>query len=101
MYKIRILHRVKIPIKRDMAMETIISSLITAAVTLVVCLMTNHAQSQKTQALIEYRLDELTRAVERHNSVIDRTNKLEQDLAVQGEHIKSIDDRLDSLERSA
>ena len=37
-------------------METIIASSITAAITLVICLITNHAQSQKTIALMEYRL---------------------------------------------
>lgn len=40
-------------------METIISAAITAAVTLAVCLITNHAQAEKTRALLDYRLSEL------------------------------------------
>ena len=42
-------------------METIISSCITATVTLVICLLNNHGQKEKTRALMEYKLDELTK----------------------------------------
>lgn len=80
-------------------METIIASCISAAVALVVCLITNHAQSQKSQAIIEYRLNELTREVQKHNNLIERTYKLEQDTALQAEQIKVANHRLDDLER--
>ena len=40
-------------------METIISACISAAVTLVVCLISNHSQQEKTRALMEYKLEEL------------------------------------------
>lgn len=56
---------------------TVISSLITAAVTLVICLITNYAQSKKTLALLEYRLDALTRQVEKHNNVVERMTAVE------------------------
>ena len=58
-------------------METIIGAVITGTFTLVVCLITNHAQQEKTRALLEYKLDELTKRVDRHNQLIDRTYKLE------------------------
>ena len=58
-------------------METIIAAAITAAVTLAVCLITNHAQAEKTRALIEYRMTELEKKQDKHNHYIERTYKLE------------------------
>ena len=65
---------------------TIISSLISAAVTLIVCLITQN----KTKALIAYRLEELEQKQDKHNSVIERTYKLEQDVAVIKEQIHEL-----------
>ena len=65
---------------------TIISSLISAAVTLIVCLITQN----KTKDLIAYRLEELERKQDKHNSVIERTYKLEQDVAVIKEQIHEL-----------
>ena len=58
-------------------METIISAAITAVVTLVVCLITNHAQAEKTRELIDYRVSELEKKQDKHNNLIERTFKLE------------------------
>ena len=49
--------------------------------------------------MIEYRLDELTKRVDKHNNVIERTYRLEQDTAVQEEQIKVINHRIEDLER--
>lgn len=65
---------------------TIISSLISAAVTLIVCLITQN----KTKALIAYRLEELEKKQDKHNSVIERTYKLEQDIAVIKEQLHEL-----------
>ena len=65
---------------------TIISTLISAAVTLIVCLITQN----KTKALIAYRLEELEKKQDKHNSVIERTYKLEQDVAVIKEQIHEL-----------
>lgn len=65
---------------------TIISSLISAAVTLIVCLISQN----KTKALIAYRLEELEKKQDKHNSVIERTYKLEQDVAVIKEQIHEL-----------
>ena len=46
-------------------MEVIISSTISAAVTLIVCLISNHSQNEKTRALMEYKLEELTKRVDK------------------------------------
>ena len=69
-------------------METIISACISAAVTLLVCVISNRGQQEKTRALMEYKLDELTKRVDKHNSVVERTYNIEQELMVQKEQIK-------------
>ena len=58
-------------------METLLAAAISGAVTLAVCLITNHAQAEKTRALIDYRVSELEKKVDRHNSVVERTFRLE------------------------
>ena len=58
-------------------METIIAAAITAGVTLVVCLITNHAQAEKTRALLDYRLSELEKKQDKHNNLMERTFRLE------------------------
>lgn len=82
-------------------METVIASCITAGVTLIICLITNHAQSQKTLALMEYRLNELTVEVRKHNGLIERTYKLEQDSALHEAELNRISHRLQALEDKA
>lgn len=79
--------------------NAIVSALITGAVTLAVCLITNSASSAKTRALIEYKLDELTKRVDKHNSVIERTYQLEKLTELQEEKIKVANHRIDDLER--
>lgn len=58
-------------------METLLAAVLSGAVTLTVCLITNHAQAEKTRALIDYRVSELEKKVDRHNSVVERTYRLE------------------------
>lgn len=79
-------------------METIISACISAGVTLIVCLISNRGQQEKTRALMEYKLDELTKRVDKHNNVIERTYSLEQELSVQQEQIKVANNRIKDLE---
>lgn len=74
-------------------METIISSLISGAVAILVCIITHVATQKKTMALIEYRLDELTKRVETHNSLIDRTYKLEERTELQEHRINMLERR--------
>jgi len=80
-------------------LATIIPSLISAGATLVVCLITTKAQHEKTVALIEYKIDELTKRVDKHNNVIERTYILEQAKAVQEEQLKVVNHRISDLER--
>lgn len=85
--------------------DTIIAALIGGAVTLFVCLINNHFQNKAIQAkhnetiaLVVYRLDELTKKVEKHNGVIERTFKLEEAAAIYDEKMKVVNHRLHDLE---
>lgn len=81
-------------------MQTIISALISSGATLLVCMINNHYQNNRTQALIDYKLTELTKRVDKHNNVIERTYKLEELTAIQEEKIKVANHRIDDLEKA-
>lgn len=79
--------------------------MIAAFVTLIVCLINNHYQQKaaskkhdETIALIEYRLDELTKHVEKHNNVIERTYQLEKQQSVTDEKLRVANRRIEDLE---
>ena len=80
-------------------METIISACISAGVTLLVCLISNHGQQEKTRALMEHKLDELTKRVDKHNNTIERTYRLEEQMSLHEEKLKVANHRIDDLER--
>ena len=79
-------------------METIISACISAGAAIIVCIWNNHAQLEKTRALMDYKLDELTKRVDKHNNVIERTYNLEEEMRVQEERIKVANHRIEDLE---
>lgn len=81
-------------------METIIAAGIGGVVTLVVCIVNNHYQQKQTRNLIEYKLDELTKRVDKHNNVIERVYKLEQHEAVIDEKIQVANHRIADLEEA-
>lgn len=81
-------------------------ALITAMVTLAVCLINNYFQQRATEKkheetinMIDYKLSELTKRVDKHNNVIERTYKLEELTAVQDEKIRVANHRIEDLER--
>lgn len=81
-------------------------ALITGAVAILVCMINNyytHREAEKKHdkvvALLEYRLDQLTKQVEKHNSVIERTYKLEQEGALLEEKIRVANHRIEDLEK--
>lgn len=81
-------------------METIIAAAISGAVTLAVCLITNHAQAEKTRALLDYRLSQLEKKQDKHNNLMERTFRLEGDMEVVHEQIKVANHRIEDLEKS-
>lgn len=68
-------------------METVIAAVITGAITLIGVLIAN----SKTQAVMETKVDELTREVREHNNFAKRMPVVE-------EQIKVINHRIEDLE---
>ena len=50
-------------------------------------------------AILQVKLEELARQVDKHNSVIERTYRLEESVALHEEKIKVATHRIDDLER--
>lgn len=68
-------------------METIISAVITGAVAIIVCMVNNASQNKrneeqhsKTVALIEYKLDQLEKKVDKHNNFAARMPVVEEEI---------------------
>lgn len=74
-------------------------AIITGVVAIAVCMLNNYFQNRKSTALIEYKIDELSKRVDKHNSIIDRTYKLEESVSVIEEKIKVENHRIEDLER--
>ena len=87
-------------------MEAVITAAITGMVTLVVCMINNIFQSRQVEkkhnetiTLIEYKLNELTKRVDKHNNVVERTYRLEELTALQEEKLKVVNHRIEDLEK--
>lgn len=70
-------------------MESIIVACITGVVTLIGVILSN----SKSRAVMEVKLDALTKKVEKHNQVLERTYVLEQDMTVAKHDIESLMER--------
>ncbi len=57
------------------------------------------ARQEQSQAVTNQKIDELSKRVEKHNSVIERVYKLEQESAVQHEMLTSIHHRLNDMQQ--
>ncbi len=64
-----------------------IEAFISAAAAILVCIINNHFQHKKSEeqhnttiALIEYKLDQLTKKVEMHNNAVFRLTTLENEV---------------------
>ena len=78
-------------------METIISACISAGVALIVCII----QQNRTLALLDYKIGELQKHVDKHNNLIERMYECEKNIDIHTEHLNTIDHRLDELEKGA
>ena len=74
-------------------MESILAASITGLMTLVGVLFSN----SKSRAVMEYKIDELRRHVEKHNQVIDRVYALEKSVGIIERDVEEIKERTDSL----
>ena len=77
--------------------ESIIVALITGCLALIGTWLSN----RKSASLIAYRLSELEKKVEKHNNLVERTYKLEEQMAVHEEKIDVANHRISDLEKSA
>lgn len=77
--------------------EAVIAALITGSLSLLGVYLAN----RKGQALVEYRLDELTKQVQQHNNVVVRTYALEERMSLAEEKVKAANRRIDGLEKEA
>lgn len=66
--------------------EAIAVALVSGLMTLLGVLVSN----SRSRAVMEVKIDELRRQVEKHNSLIERTYRLEQDVAVLRNDVESI-----------
>ncbi|MBO5841054.1 MAG: hypothetical protein J6Q86_06510 [Methanobrevibacter sp.] len=73
--------------------------IIIAILSLVGTLAGSYFSNRAGQKLIAYRIEKLEEKVDKHNQVIERTYKLEEDTAVLDEKIKVANHRIDDLER--
>lgn len=86
-------------------METILAAVISAASALLVCIINSNNQNRKIllemdkhDELQAFRIEQLEKKVDKHNNVIERTFKLEEEQRVQEEQIKVVNHRISDLE---
>lgn len=75
-----------------------VEALISAGSAIIVCVISNYFLHNKTQALIEYKIDQLTKKVDLHNNAVERLYEAETTIRVHEEKIKVANHRIDDLE---
>ena len=70
-------------------MESILVALIGGAVTLAGVVASN----SRSRAVLEQKVDELSRRVEKHNCLVERTYRLERDVALVRRDVESLEER--------
>ena len=74
------------------AVITALSTVIGAIISGIVALVVSGKQHDKTIALVDYRLSQLEAKVDKHNNLVERMTRAE-------EQIKSADARIEDLEK--
>lgn len=72
--------------------------IIVGVLSLIGTLAGTYFANRKSSALIAYRLELLEKKVDKHNAVVERTFKLEEQAAVLEEKIKVANHRIEDLE---
>ena len=73
-------------------------AIVVAVITGVLSLVGVYAANRKSAALVEYRLEQLEKKVDVHNKVIERTYRLEEQVALLEAEDKRQNKRIDALE---
>lgn len=76
-----------------------VEALISAGSAIVVCVISNYFLHNKTQALINYKIDQLTKKVDLHNNAVERLYEAETTIRVHEEKIKVANHRIEDLEK--
>lgn len=71
-------------------MEAIITAIIGGVCVAVPSIIATISSNKKNAALITYRVDQLEKKVEKHNNVMERTFRIEEDIKHIKEDIKEI-----------
>jgi len=82
-----------------MEWTSILVAVITALGSFLGVYYANKKSSEKTKALLEYRLNQLENKMDKHNQVIERVYRLEEQQAVTDEKIRVANHRIDDLEQ--
>ena len=76
----------------------ILKYVIPSALTLVGVIVTVHTGNKKTQALLEYRLQQVEKKQDKHNNFIERMYAVEENIKLLYEKINVANHRIDDLE---
>ena len=79
--------------------DAVLAALITGALTLAGTILTVVISNRNNRALLEYRIGRLEEKQDKHNRVIERTYRLEEQVSVHEEKLKVAGHRIDDLER--
>lgn len=74
-------------------------AIIVAALGLAGTLIGSYLANRKITALIVYRLEQLEKKVDKHNSVVERTYALEEAVSLLDERVKVANHRIADLEK--
>ena len=80
-------------------METMWATIGAALISAAAAILVSVIQHRKSTALIEYKVDELKKEVEKHNNLVERTYILEDRINLNEEKIKVANHRIEDLER--
>jgi len=80
-------------------MEAIIVAVITGAFAFTGTFLSVYFSNRKSTALITYRIDELEKKVQKHNNLIERMYKIEENCRVLDEKMKVANHRIADLEK--
>ena len=75
-------------------------AIIVAALGLAGTLIGSYLANRKSTALIAYRLEQLEKKVDKHNSVVERTYALEEAVSLLDERVKVANHRITDLEKA-
>lgn len=82
-------------------METVVAAIAAGAFGVVSALVTSAAQNSKAQATMETKLDMLVSQVEKHNRIVERTFKLEEQVKTLFNDYKTLNGVTQGLAKTA